>query len=145
MKGDRVPHGRLVELQKTVGQLMVNGARNQPGERAWIVTKIQLPDILGEPHNTCFIFQRVHHRLECATNIRQESEPFGMAFFRFVFFRHVDDDDGAVHGGCLPKDQLSAGSGRFCSCTLGWNDPASTASETTQAWLGSEILTSSPP
>jgi hypothetical protein len=57
---------------------MVHGARNQPGARSWIIVEIYLPDILGEPHNTLFIFQRAHHRFRRARGICQEGKPFWM-------------------------------------------------------------------
>jgi len=92
-----MPHGRVLELQNSVCQLMVHGARNQTGERSWIIVEVHLPDILGEPHNTRFIFQRAHHRLRRATGIRQEGKPFWMVPLRFLLFRRVDYHNGTVH------------------------------------------------
>ena len=53
-----MPHWRVLELQNSVGQFMVHGARNQPSECTWIVVKVYLPDIVSEPQYTLLIFQR---------------------------------------------------------------------------------------
>src|SRR3984893_12417635 len=109
MKAGRMPHWRVLELQNSVCELMVHGARNQPGERSWVIVEIHLPDILGEPHNTLFIFQRAHHRFRRATGIRQEGKPFWMVPLRFMLFRHVDYHNGTVQRRMPSKrDQFSA-------------------------------------
>jgi hypothetical protein len=101
MKGGRMPHWRVLELQDSVSQFMVHGARDQPGERPRIVVEVDLPNILGEPHDAVLIFQRVNHRLGRAADIRQKGEPFRVVSFRFMFFGQVDDHDCTVHEGTL--------------------------------------------
>jgi hypothetical protein len=103
-----MPNGRVLELQNSVCKLVVHGARNQPGERSWIIVEIHLPDILGEPHNTLFIFQRAHHRFRRANGIRQEGKPFWMVPLRLMLFRHVNYHNGAVHRR-MPSKRISFG------------------------------------
>jgi hypothetical protein len=94
-----MPHWGFHELQYSISQLVVHGARNQPSERSGIVLEIYLPDILAQSHHTLLIFQRTHHRFGRSTEIRLERKPFGMVPFRFGLFRHIDYNDGTVHGG----------------------------------------------
>jgi hypothetical protein len=84
MKAGRMPYWRVLELQDSAGQLVVRGARDQPGECARIVVEIDLPDILGEPYNTPLIFQRADHRFGCSIEIRQAGQPFGVVPFGFM-------------------------------------------------------------
>ena len=97
-----MPHWRLHELQYSISELVVRGARNQPSERSGIVVETYLPDIFAQSQNALLIFQRTHDRLGRSTEIRLERMPFGMVPFRFSLFRHVDYNDGTVHGGPLP-------------------------------------------
>jgi hypothetical protein len=92
-----MPYWRVLELQNSIAQFMVHGARDQPGECTWIVVEIYLLDILSEPQNTFVILERADHRLRCSTEIRQAGHPFGVMPFGFMFFGHVDHDDGTVH------------------------------------------------
>jgi hypothetical protein len=135
MKGGRMPHRHVLELKNSICQLMVHGARNQPSKRPWIAVEIHLPDILREPQNTLVVFQRAHHRFVCATDVGEESKPFGMVPFRFMLFGNVVYHNGTVHGECLPKRTVfgvvrspslalrqnvraftSSGAVQFCSC-----------------------------
>jgi hypothetical protein len=97
-----MPHWGFHELQYSISELVVHGARNQPSERSGIVVEIYLPDTLAQSENTLLIFQRTNHRFGRSTEIRLERKPFGMVPFRFDLFRHVDYNDGTVHGGPLP-------------------------------------------
>jgi hypothetical protein len=98
VKGSRVPHWGLLELKYSISELVVHGARNQPSERSGIVMEIYLPDIFAQSQNSLLIFQRTDHRFGRSTEIRRERQPFGMGPFPLGFFRHVDYNDGTVHG-----------------------------------------------
>jgi hypothetical protein len=97
---------------------VVHGTRNQPSKRSGIVVEIDLPDILAQSQNAFLIFQRTHHRFGRSTEIRLERKPSGMVPFRFGLFRHVDHNDGTVHGTSLMDFVLERGS-CFASSSLG--------------------------